>query len=52
MQAEGKSLVDLLDDYMKKCIDKKIVPIGGVLHLVYEEPWNPPGQSHLHVCSA
>ena len=41
--AEGNSLVDLLDNYMKKCTDKKIVPIGGVLHLVYDEAWNPPG---------
>jgi hypothetical protein len=40
--AEGNSLVDLLDNYMKKCTDKKIVPIGGVLHLVYDEAWNPP----------
>ena len=41
--AEGNCLVDLLDNYMKKCSDKKIVPIGGVLHLVYDEAWNPPG---------
>ena len=45
MKAEGNSLVDLLDNYMKKCTDKKIIPIGGVLHLVYDEAWNPPGQS-------
>ena len=44
VRAEGNSLVDLLDNYMKNCIDKKIVPIGGVLHLVYDEAWNPPGQ--------
>ena len=36
--------MDLLDNYMKNCIDKKIIPYGGVLHLVYDEAWNPPGQ--------
>ena len=44
MAAEGNGLVDLLDNYMKVCTDKEIVPIGGVLHLVYDEAWNPPGQ--------
>ena len=44
MKAEGKSLVDLLDNYIKQCTDKKIVPIGGQLHLVYDEAWKPPGQ--------
>ncbi|CAI8022104.1 hypothetical protein GBAR_LOCUS13007 [Geodia barretti] len=46
VRAEGNSLVDLLDNYMKNCIDKKIVPIGGVLHLVYDEAWNPPEIDH------
>ena len=48
MAAEGNCLVDLLDNYMKVCTDKEIVPIGGVLHLVYDEAWNPPGQSTTH----
>ena len=44
VKAEGNSLVDLLDNYMQNCRDKKIIPFGGVLHLVYDEAWNPPGQ--------
>lgn len=49
VSAEGSSLVDLLDNYMKNCTDKKIVPFGGQLHLVYDEAWNPPGQHFVHV---
>jgi hypothetical protein len=46
VRAEGNSVVDLLDNYMKNCIDRKIVPFGGVLHLVYDEAWNPPEIDH------
>lgn len=48
IQAEGTTLVDLLDTYMKTSIDKSVVPFGDGLHLVYDEPWNPPGW-HLHL---
>ncbi len=44
VQAEGYSLVDLLDTYMKNSVDKTIGPFGGKLYLVYHEPWNPPGE--------
>lgn len=40
--AEGSTLVDLLDTYMKSIADKSVTPFGDGLHLVYDEPWNPP----------
>ena len=44
MSAEGESLVDLLDNYLKACVkDKKIEPFGGVLYDQYNYAWNPPG---------
>ena len=44
MSAEGESLVDLLDNYLKACVkDKKIEPFGGVLYDEYNYAWNPPG---------
>ena len=44
MSAEGESLVDLLDNYLKACVkDKKIEPFGGVLYEEYNYAWNPPG---------
>lgn len=42
LKAEGYSLVDLLDTYLKNCTDKKVAPFGGTLHIVYDEAWNPP----------
>jgi hypothetical protein len=44
VSAEGESLVDLLDNYLKACVkDKKIEPFGGVLYDQYNYAWNPPG---------
>ena len=46
VSAEGESLVDLLDNYLKACHcvkDKKIEPFGGVLYDQYNYVWNPPG---------
>ena len=42
VSADGCSLVDLLDTYMKNCADRSIKPLGGELFLKYDEPWNPP----------
>ena len=44
VSAEGESLVDLLDNYLKACVkDKKIEPFGGVLYDQYNYAWSPPG---------
>ena len=47
MSAEGESLVDLLDTYMKNCQDKTVRPYGGGLFLQYDDPWNPPGEAAI-----
>ena len=50
MSAEGESLVDLLDNYLKACVkDKKIEPFGGVLYDQYNYAWNPPGTYNIGI---
>ena len=44
VNAEGESLADLLDTYMKNCSkDKNIKPFGGGLFQNYTYAWNPQG---------
>lgn len=44
MSAEGESLADLLDTYMKNCTkDKNIKPFGGGLFDNYTYAWAPQG---------
>ena len=51
VSADGCSLVDLLDTYMKNCTDRTIKPFGGQLFLQYDEPWNPPRKCYdMPVC--
>ena len=45
VNAEGESLADLLDTYMKNCSkDRNIKPFGGGLFENYTYAWTPQGK--------
>ena len=47
MTAEGESLADLLDMYMKNCAkDRCIKPFGGALFQNYTYAWTPQGEAN------
>ena len=48
VNAEGESLADLLDTYMKNCSkDRNIKPFGGGLFENYTYAWTPQGDHCL-----